>query len=67
MVLVSSGEQITSLIFLTYAAPQVSETLFYFFFFPLCPHHTFSQMLKQDGEALCSDSSDSLPLCSTAA
>lgn len=34
MVLVSSGEQIPSLIFLTYAAPQVLETLFYFFFFP---------------------------------
>lgn len=31
MVLVSSEEQITSLISLTYAAPQVLETLFYFF------------------------------------
>ena len=34
---------------------EVLETLFYFSPTPLCPHGTFSQMLEQDGEALCSD------------
>lgn len=51
MVLVSSGEQITSLILLTHATPQVLETLS-----PPPRPHMFSQMLKQDGKALRFDS-----------
>lgn len=52
LVLVSSGEEITSLIALTHPTPQVLETLFYT---PATlPHLTFSQMLTK--QTLCFDS-----------